>query len=313
MYIVLSIAFVCLAVSWPLLRRYTRIWIKRPITASESIIAGFIAWLFLFSLLAWFGGIVLVIVHTLSFYKFFDIAILFFVLILTGFLTNFIVQSKQELNIDDTVDFLKEAIQFRRSEQRRFDILTLLRQNQNRRNKNAVKDSVSNERRLLQADLDKEKDQETQLSLLRKGTSVDINELWHIQTQSHSLQTLYRKVQDVRIDPEKKRLSLNVDFAELNEEQLKDETTVLRLNRQVYEFFQSIKAEPWLKPYIPYFESYFLICRAKRKIQDGSEIFYPFMKVEALISEWHKLEGTYFNPRKLSEISSLVFNNGAQV
>jgi hypothetical protein len=40
---------------------------------------------------------------------------------------------------------------------------------------------------------------------------------------------------------------------------------------------------------------------------------YPFMKVGVLISELRTLEGSYFNPRKLSEITTLAFNNGAQV
>jgi hypothetical protein len=40
---------------------------------------------------------------------------------------------------------------------------------------------------------------------------------------------------------------------------------------------------------------------------------YPFMKVGALVSELRKLEGSYFNPRKLSEITTLAFNSGAQV
>jgi hypothetical protein len=313
MYIILSISIAGLVVSWTLVRRFTRIWKQRPITASESIVAGIFAWLFIFSLLAWFGGIVLVCIETISSHNILDIGILLFLIMLTGFVLNFIIQSRHELNIYDNFDFWKEAIQFRRSAQRRLDILTLLHQEQNRRNKHAVKDSVSYERKLLQADLDKQKELVTQLALLRNGTIVNMSELWHIQAQSYSLQTIYKKIKDVQIDPEKKRLSFYADFDELDEEQLKDETTVLRLNRQVYDFLQSINAEPWLKPYAPYFGSYFLICRAKRKITDGTEILYPFMKVEVLITELHKLEGSYFNPRKLSEISNLVFNKGAQV
>jgi hypothetical protein len=81
----------------------------------------------------------------------------------------------------------------------------------------------------------------------------------------------------------------------------------------VYDFFQSINAEPWLKPYSQFFESYFLMCRATKNIPGGAELMYPFMKVEALVSELRKLEGSYFNPRKLSEITTLAFNSGAQV
>jgi len=111
----------------------------------------------------------------------------------------------------------------------------------------------------------------------------------------------------------KNNFFLIADFPELNEEQLKDETTELRFNRQIYDFFQSMNVEPWLKPYTPFFESYFLMCRATKIIPEGTKLMYPFIKVGALVSELRKLEGSYFNPRKLSEITTLAFNSGAQV
>jgi hypothetical protein len=277
------------------------------------MVAGTIAWLFLLSLLAWFGGIGLAFVNYIFTHKIIDIGILLFSILLTGFVMHSINQSRYELRLDDTQDFFKEAIQFRRSEQRRLDLLSLMRQGRNHKKRRAVNDSESRQRERLQANLDKGKEQDTQLTLLREGTIIDMNELWHIHTQTHSPYPLYEKVQEVRIDPNKKRLSLYADFPELNEDQLKDETTVLRFNRQVYDFFQSLNAEPWLKPYTPFFESYFLMCRATKIISEGAELMYPFMKVEALVSELRKLEGSYFNPRKLSEITTLAFNSGAQV
>lgn len=313
MYVIFPIALVGFLLTWPLLRRFTRIWIQRPITTSESMLAGTIAWLFLLSLLAWFGGIGLTIVDYIFTHKIIDIGILFVSIVFTGFVMHFINQSRYELRLDDTQDFFKEAIQFRRSEQRRLDLLSLMRQEQKRQKRLAVNDSESRQRERLQANLDKGKEQDAQLTLLREGTIIDMSELWHIRTQTHSPHPLYEKVQEVRIDPNKKRLSLSADFPELSEEQLKDETTVLRFNRQVYDFFQSMNAEPWLKPYTPFFESYFLMCRATKIIPEGAELMYPFMKVGVLVSELRKLEGSYFNPRKLSEITTLAFNNGAQV
>jgi len=45
----------------------------------------------------------------------------------------------------------------------------------------------------------------------------------------------------------------------------------------------------------------------------GIQVFYPFMKAGMLVSELRNLEGFYFNPRKLSEIATVAFNDGAQV
>jgi hypothetical protein len=239
--------------------------------------------------------------------------ILLVTLVFTGFVMHFSNQARYDQHLDDTQDFFKEAIQFRRSEQRRLDLLSLMRQGRKHKKGSAVNDSESRQRERLQANLNKEKEQDAQLTLLREGTIIDMSELWRIHTQTHSPHPLYEKVQEVRIDPNKKRLSLYADFPELSEEQLKDETTVLRFNRQVYDFFQSMNAEPWLKPFTPFFDSYFLMCRATKIIPEGAELMYPFMKVGALVSELRKLEGSYFNPRKLSEITTLAFNSGAQV
>jgi hypothetical protein len=129
----------------------------------------------------------------------------------------------------------------------------------------------------------------------------------------HSPHPFCAKVQESRIEPHRKRLSLFIDFPEFTEEQFKDEMTVLRFNRQVYDFLQSLNAEAWLKPYTPFFESYFLICRALRLNTRNTDVFYPFMKTGVLVSDLRKLEGFYFNPRKLAEIAAVAFNHGAQV
>jgi len=77
-YIILPIALVFFFLTWLVLRRYTKIWINRYISFFESIIAGIAAWLHIFSIIAWFGGIVLTVLEFLSTHETEDIwAILF--------------------------------------------------------------------------------------------------------------------------------------------------------------------------------------------------------------------------------------------
>jgi hypothetical protein len=312
-YVIFPIALVGFLLTWPLLRRFTRIWVQRPITAPESMFAGTIAWLFLFSLLAWLGGIVLTFISYISTHEIIDVGVVVFSILLTAYILYFFLQSGSELGFDDTQDFFMEAIQFRRSEQRRLDLLSLMNRGRKHKTQRTTNDPDAHQRKRLQANLNKGKELEAQLTLLREGNLIDMSEVWRLQTQAHSYNPLYEKVQEVRLDPNKKRLSLYADFPELDEEQLKDETTVLRFNRQVYDFFQSMNAEPWFKPYAQFFESYFLMCRATKTTPEGVKLMYPFMKVGALVSELQKLEGLYFNPRKLSKITTLAFKGGAQV
>jgi hypothetical protein len=286
---------------------------QRPITIHESMVAGIAAWTSLFSVMIWFAGIVLTCIDFLSTHNNTDIWVLTLSLLLTGAVLNFLVHSSSELGFDDTQDFFKEAIQFRRSEQRRLDLLSLMQQGRTRKQKRTANESESRQRERLQAHLDKGKELDAQITHLREGNIIDLTEVWRSHTGIHASNAFYEKIQEARIDPGRKRFSLFADFPELNEELLKDESTVLRFNRQVYEFFQSLNAEPWLRPYTPFFESYYLMCRATRKNLEGAELLYPFMKVGAMIAELRKLEGSYFNPRNLSEIATLAFHNGAQV
>jgi len=313
-YVVLPIALAVLLMTWFLLRRYTRIWINRPVQIVESILAGIAAWLFLFALLTWFGGIALTLADFLSSHETIDIWALLFAVLLTGYGSDFIIRAKSEMRLDETKEFIIEALLFRSSSQRRFDLLSLM-QIKRRQKKHSVLsgDPESLERVRLQASLMKGKGLDAQLTLLREGKTLDLSEVWHSNTKAHALHDLFEKVEEVRIEPSRKRLSLFIDFPGLTEAQLKDEMTVLRLNRQVYDFLQTLYTAPWLKPYITFYESYYLMCRAVRVNNEGKEMFYPFMKVGVLMSELRKLEGLYFNPRKLPEIAALTFNNGAPV
>ncbi len=312
-YVILLIALAVFIVTWLLLRKFTLIWIDRPPSFIESIISGISAWLFLVSIVAWFVGIVLMVLDFFSSHDSLDIWMVIFSALVTGYGLDFYLRAKSGLGTRDTQDYLKEAVQFRRSAQSRLDLISLIKERRRRIRHSGGNDPETLQRARLQANLSKVKELDAQLALLREGTTIDISEIWFMQPKIHSLHPFYEKVKEARIESNRKRFSIIIDFPEFKEIQFKDDMVVLRFNRQVYDFFQSIYAESWLKPYAPFFESYFLICRAARINKDNSEVFYPFMKVGINISELRKLEGFYFNPRKLSEIAAVAFNQGAQV
>lgn len=314
MYFILPIALAFFLLAWFLLRKYTQVWINRPINVFESIVAGIAAWVFIVSILLWFAGIVLTTIDFLSSHDTEDIWALLFAALLTGYALDFLVRSRVELRIDETQEFLKEALQFRRSAQRRTDLIELMKQRRTRKNKSATsKDPETIERERLQKKLSKEKELEIQLNLLKGGKSIDISDIWRARSQEITENSFFKQTQEARIDPNRKRLAIVIDFPEYNETKLHDEVTILRFNRQAYDFMQYLNSEPILKPYAKYFESYYLLCRATRINQSGEEIYYPFIKIGMLISDLRKLEGSYFNPRKFSEIATVAFNNGAAV
>lgn len=314
MYVVLVIALVAFILTWLVLRYYSRIWVRRPINPFESLISGMVAWLHLLAHIGWYAGIVLlgwefIVTHNIA-----DIWILLFAALLTGYAIDFYVRSKDGIGVEDTNDFLKEALQFRRSAQHRLDVLELMRQ---RRAKHKMKLDLSDpsvmDRLRLQENLNKEDDVKRQLSLLQRGNALELTEFWKQQIEERTVHPFIDMVEEVRIDPQRKRLMIRVMFAHANKEDWKDDTNVLRLNRQVYDFFRLLNAEPWFKPYAPFIENYFLICRSTKRGYQGEPIAYPFMKVGMTTNDIQKLEGTYFNPRRLSKLAAVAFANGEPV
>lgn len=314
MYVLFPIVLVVFVLTWIQLRRFTTIWIDRPPSIPESIVSGICAWLFLLSAVVWFGGIVYLFVQFVRVHNTTDLWVLIFCALVTGYGGDFFLRAGSDFSTKDTQDYLKEAIQFRRSAQSRLDVIAFMKERRRKHHRPGGKVSPEVvERERLKASLSKVKELDTQLELLRAGTSIDISELWLTQMKTRQGHTFYQNVSEAKIDPNKKRFSLHLNFEELTEDLLKDEMNVLRFNRQVYELFQSLNAEPFLKPYAQFFDSYFLLCRAVRTDKKNNEVFYPFMRVGIFIADLRKLEGFYFNPRKLTEIAAVAFNNGAQI
>ena len=264
--------------------------------------------------IAWYVGIGLVgweffITHDIT-----DIGILLFAALLTGYVIEFYVKSSEGSGLEDTKEFLKEGLQFRRSAQRRLDILALMHQRrEKRRSKLDLSDPTVVDRIRLQENLNKEGDVKRQLSLLQRGNAIELIDLWKQKIEDRTTHPFIDMVEEVRIDPQRKRLMIQVMFANVEKEDWNDDTNVLRLNRQVYDFFRFLNAESWLKPYASFFESYFLICRNTKRGYDGQPISYPFMKVGMTTAEVQKLEGTYFNPRRFANLAAVAFAHGEPV
>jgi len=313
-YVVLIIALTTFVATWLVLRYYSRIWVRRPIAPFESLVSGMVAWLHCFAHIAWYVGIALmgwefVVTRNIS-----DIWILLFAALLTGYAIDFYVRSKGGIGVENTNEFLKEALQFRRSAQRRLDVLALMNQRRAQRpQKLDLSDPNVVDRIRLQENLNKEDDIKRQLLLLQRGDTVDLAEIWKQQIEDRTTHPFIEMVEEIRIDPERKRLMIRIMFADVNKERWKDDTNVLRLNRQVYDFFRFLFAEPWLKPYSPFIESYFLLCRSTKPGYNGEPLAYPFLKVGMTTADIQKFEGTYFNPRRLSELAAVAFAYGEPV
>ena len=99
-YVILLIALAVFIVTWLLLRKFTLIWIDRPPSFIESIISGISAWLFLVSIVAWFVGIVLMVLDFFSSHDSLDIWMVIFSALVTGYGLDFYLRAKSGLGIE---------------------------------------------------------------------------------------------------------------------------------------------------------------------------------------------------------------------
>ena len=313
MVILLPIALIIFFFTSWIIRHYTNIWIQRSITAAESGIVGFAAWLLLASIVVWFWGIVSLTLDFISTHDVEDIWILLFAALLTGYALEFYIRSKEELRFAETIDFFKEALQFRRSAQRRLTILDLMEQRRRRQNASESADTLTPERIKIQASIHQERETNEILSMLKQGKMVDLMNLLRINKKSTVSHPYYDSISEIRIDPTRKRVIITVDLVEISESDLTEDVAVLRFNRQVYDFFQAVQIDSRLKPFANYLESILVICRRLVANKLGESFFQPFFRGGILIEDLRKMEDKYFNPRKLGEIAAIAFRNGEAV
>jgi len=308
----LIIAYLLMFSMWFILRRFLYLWKNRQSSAFESVLTGFCAWIMVVTV----GAVVCIIFYSgwKSLFVYSSENVLTFTLaaLTCAVLLAVLRINRSEFELDDMLDFLKEALMFRRSEKRRVDLIEVMKIREGRkRTDRAIEIELAKVK--LEAELRKEKEIELQLKLLSGGTKVDITNIWRQNVGSHGEQSIFAKVIEAVIEPNYKRLSIVVDFRDLSEEKLKDDMLVLRFNREVYEFLQSLRYEGWLKRYSNFFDHYFLVCRAIKRNMEDEEFLYPFLRLSVSIEKLKELEGKYFNPRKLGELGGLIFDGGKEL
>ena len=314
MYILLSATLLCTAPIWTLLRRYTVIWTRRPITIAESFFCGTASWMLMAALIVWAAGIILTGFDLLNAYTGENIWTLIVAVSLTAFFAHLIFRTRSEMEYDDTFDFIKEMLQFRRSAQHRLSVIDLIQQRrkQNRHAHAAMGTSGALEYAKLQFQLAHSQDAAGRIEQLRAGQTIDLTEPWKAASEKYATHAFYSCIQEVKIDPARKRLMLILNLYEYYEETFADESAELKLFRQTYDFLQSIRNDLRLKPYAEFVDSIYMIYRRIKRIGQ-EELLYPFFKAGILIDDLKNYEGAYFNPRKLSTIAAIAFHKGDQV
>ncbi len=310
MFIELFIVLILIFGLWAGLRYFTKVWIRRPLSAFESIISGIFAWLFVISLVLWGILLVLLFLRLIKVYNVEDLWSFLIAIFFTGYFTEFILSSRSELILDETIDFIKDALQFRRSAQHRITVLELLAQKRKERSK---KRKTSVERLRIEQEIKIEEAIAEQVNNLSKGKTVSITEIWKQLNVKYISHDFYNFINEIRIDPVRKRLMVQLDLTIYDEISFKDELEEMKLYRQVYDFMVLLSEDPRLKQFRSYIENIYLLCRRSTYNTQKEKILYPFLKAGVRLEELKETIGSYFNPRKLPELAAIAFKKGLPV
>lgn len=316
MYILLGIILLLFLLFWNLLRHYTNVWVHRPLEFHESIVAGINAWFFLFAILSWFIVLLISVVNLITQFELADLWTIILGVSFTGYCVEFALRSRSELILDETIDFFKEALFFRRSSQRRITVLELLEQRRIEREerRKQSKKKRNTEREILELEQKQEKLQQTYFKELQAGNTVSILSYWTLFQGKYVSHEFYDSIVDIRIDPSRKRLMLLLNLDSYNTVSFEEEDVAeLRLYRQVYDFLLIIIEDPRVKQYAAFFESIYVLCRRLSKNTHGEDFYYPFLKVGVRVDELQQTIGGYFNPRKFPQIAAIAFKKGLPV
>ncbi|MCX7985022.1 MAG: hypothetical protein N3A63_09000 [Bacteroidetes bacterium] len=277
--------------------------------------AGIGAWLFLFVMVAWCVVLLISGINLITQFELSDLWTVIIGVTFTGYCIEFALRSRSEIVLDETIDFIKEALLFRRSTQRRITVLELLAQRREERiqKRELSRKKKNSERELLELEKKQHKLQQSYIKELQEGSPVSLLAYWNSAQGKYPSHEFYTSIVDLKIDPGKKRLMVLLNLDSYNTVSFDDGVAELRLFRQVYDFIVCIIDDPRLRHFTPFFESVYLLCRRLSKTTEGEQFYYPFLKVGARIDEIQETIGKYFNPRKFSTIAAVAFKRGLPV
>ncbi|MFZ1979438.1 MAG: hypothetical protein WAV76_15900, partial [Bacteroidota bacterium] len=187
---------------------------------AESFFCGTASWLLIVELITWIMGIILIAVDVLNTHRGRDIWTLLLAVSLTVFFANFIFRTKSEMEYDNTFDFIKETLQFRRSAQHRLSVIELFQQRrqQKKYTPKALQTPDAREYAKLQFHLAQSQDVAGRIDQLRAGQTIDLTELWNATPEKYATHPFYAGIQEVKIDPARKRITLLLNLYEYYEE-----------------------------------------------------------------------------------------------
>jgi hypothetical protein len=142
--------------------------------------------------------------------------------------------------------------------------------------------------------------------MLQRGEGADLTEIFNSNTAGKRAHPMYEFVTLIRIEPSEKILTFKMVLPPSATEPELTPDKLQRIKHGVFQVFQAISVEPWLKPFSEYFSSIKTSCVRVRKDEFDMTREYPFMTVEMTVAQVRQSRGRPFNSAEFGKIATVT-------
>ena len=146
----------------------------------------------------------------------------------------------------------------------------------------------------------------TEVDQLLQGKETDINEAFVINRMKVDRHRLYNEISDLKIDPASKTLRFKIRFPELSPGVELTAEKLFRIKQDFYDVLQFLNMEFWMKPYVPFVETFDVTCHRVELDSFNMPEPIPFMRVEIPTAELRQRENSIFIATELNKIAKVT-------
>ncbi len=306
---------------YAVLRFFKISWLKQGFPHSFIYLAGVFAWCTGLALIASVYSFISMTIDLISSFDADTIIPFVVILAIIGVATKLLSDKKEVLDIAHMIPFLRSAILFKPYDAKRQELFERQEKMQRAQaQKEAAERTASGQTTSEAIDIsddaagkNENSSQDTEsphapseLDMLKRGEGVDISELFKSNTEKLPAHPLYQFISLIRIDPADKIMSFRMVFPSTATEPELTPEKLQRIKQGIYQVFQALTAEQWLKPYSPFFTSLKTSCFRSRKDEFDMMREILFSTVQMEINQLRLNRGKPFNSAEFAKIATIT-------
>ena len=313
-------AIIVAGLFFAVLRFFKISWLKQGFPPSFIYIAGVFAWCTGLALIAAVYSFISLTIELINSFDSDTLIPLIIILAILGVAAKLLSDKRGVLDIAHMIPFLRSAVFFKSYDARRQELFERQEKLQFAQARKADSEriasgqpeeviDVSEERSATSDNIPAGKESSqasTELDMLKRGEGVDISELFRSNTAKLPAHPLYQFISLIRIDPSDKVMSFRMVFPSSATEPELTPEKLQRVKQGVYQVFQALMTEQWLKPYSTFFSSVKTSCFHVRKDEFDMVRELLFMAIQMDVNQLRLNRGKPFNSAEFGKIATIT-------